>query len=120
MGRLEIVRMTLSYGADLKSTNRFGGTALIPACERGHVETAKALIQAGVDLNHVNNLGWTCLLEAVVLGNGGASHQQIIAQLIAAGANLNLPDGKGMTALALARQRGQLEIVKQLEAAGAR
>ena len=30
-GRLEILRMTLAAGADLKSTNRCGGTALIPA-----------------------------------------------------------------------------------------
>lgn len=33
--------MTLMHGADLKSTNRYGGTALIPAAERGHVETVR-------------------------------------------------------------------------------
>jgi ankyrin repeat protein len=31
-GHLEILRMTLSAGADLRSRDRFGGTALIPAC----------------------------------------------------------------------------------------
>lgn len=119
-GRLEIVRMTISYGADLKSTNRFGGTALIPACERGHVETAKVLIAAGVDVNHINRLGWTCLMEAVVLGNGGPEHQAIIRELIAAKADLNLPDKDGVTALAHARQRKQTEVVKLLQAAGAK
>lgn len=119
-GRLEIVRMTLSYGADLKSTNRYGGTALIPACERGHVETAKALIAAGVDVNHVNRLGWTCLMEAVVLADGGPRHQTIVSELIAAKADLNLPDAKGVTVLAHARARGQTEIVRLLQAGGAR
>ena len=119
-GRLEIVRMTLSYGADLKSTNRYGGTALIPACERGHVETALALIKAGVDVNHVNRLGWTCLVEAVVLSDGGPRHQAIIKALIEAGADLNLADKDGVTALAHARQRGQKAVAQLLQAAGAK
>lgn len=40
--------MTLAHGADLKSTNRYGGTALIPAAERGHVEPVRVLIEAGL------------------------------------------------------------------------
>lgn len=119
-GRLEIVRMTIAYGADLQSTNRYGGTALIPACERGHVATAMALMAAGVDVNHVNRLGWTCLMEAVVLSKGGPSHQAIIKALIERGADLNLPDNDGVTALAHARQRGQKAVVQLLQAAGAR
>lgn len=31
--------MTLSHGADLRSVNRFGGTALIPASEHGYIAT---------------------------------------------------------------------------------
>ena len=120
LGRTELVRMMLSYGANFKITNRFGGTALIPACERGHVETAQVLIAAGVDVNHVNRLGWTCLMEAVVLGRGGPEHQAIIRALIEARADLNLPDKDGVTALAHARQRNQAEVVKLLQAAGAR
>ncbi len=119
-GYLEILRMTLSRGADLKSTNRFGGTALIPACERGHVEVVKTLIEAGVDVNHVNNLGWTCLLEAILLSNGGEAHQQIVHDVIAAKADVNLADKDGVTPLAHARQRGQTAMVDILIAAGAR
>jgi ankyrin repeat protein len=40
-----------------KSINRYGGTALIPAAERGHVDTERTLIAAGIDMDHVNNLG---------------------------------------------------------------
>ena len=111
--------MTLAHGADLKSTNRYGGTALIPACERGHVDTVAVLIAAGVDLNHVNRLGWTCLMEAIVLSDGGAPHQQIVSQLIAAGADLNLPDSNGLSPLQQAQQRGQSAIAQLLRDAGA-
>ena len=47
-----------------KSTNRFGGTALIPASEHGHAATVRILIDAGVPMDHANELGWTALLEA--------------------------------------------------------
>jgi ankyrin repeat protein len=119
-GHLEILKLTLSHGADLKSTNRYGGTALIPASERGHVETVRTLIEAGVDVDHVNNLNWTALLEAVILGNGGPRHQQIVDLLVKAGADVNLADGNGVTPLQHARSAGYREIEKILSAAGAR
>ena len=31
-----------------------------------------------VDVDHVNRLGWTALLEAIVLGDGGQAHQQVV------------------------------------------
>lgn len=119
-GYREILVMTLAHGADLRSTNRYGGTALIPACERGHVEVVDILLRAGVDPNHINNLGWTGLLEAVILGDGGSRHQAIVRRLIEGGANVNLADGQGVTPLQHARQRGQNEIARLLEAAGAK
>lgn len=119
-GYREVLALTLAHGADLKSTNRYGGTALIPACERGHVEVVDMLLRAGVDPDHVNNLGWTGLLEAVILGDGGARHQAIVKRLIEAGADVNLADGKGVTPLRHARERGQAEVARLLEAAGAK
>jgi len=119
-GHLEILMMTLAHGADLKSTNRYGGTALIPAAERGHVETVRTLIEAGVDVDHVNNLGWTALLEAIILGEGGNAHRQIVDLLVKAGANVNLADRDGVTPLQHARQRGYKQIEAILVAASAR
>ena len=86
-GRNEILKMTLAAGADLKSTNRYGGTALIPAAHHGHVETVKILLATAIDKDHVNNLGWTALLEAVLLGDGGPAHTEIVRLLVEAGAN---------------------------------
>ncbi|OWT56835.1 ankyrin repeat domain-containing protein [Candidimonas nitroreducens] len=117
-GHLDILKMTLSHNADLQSTNRYGGTALIPAAERGHVETVQTLIEAGVAVDHVNNLGWTALLEAIILGNGGQRHQQIVDLLLKAGANPDLADREGVTPLQHARSRGYREIESALLAAG--
>ncbi|QRM30382.1 ankyrin repeat domain-containing protein [Microvirga sp. VF16] len=118
-GHLEILKMALAHGADLKSTNRYGGTALIPAAERGHVDTVRTLIEAGVDVDHVNNLGWTALLEAIILGDGGERHQQVVNLLVKAGADVNLADRDGVKPLQHARSRGYTEIEAVLIEAGA-
>jgi ankyrin repeat protein len=106
---------------DLSLRNRFGGSALIPACERGHVETIALLTKRSkINVDQVNNLGWTCLLEIVILGNGGPRHVAATKLVLAAGANINLADRDGVTPLAHARKRGQRDIVRLLEAAKAR
>ncbi|HIE5095638.1 ankyrin repeat domain-containing protein [Stenotrophomonas maltophilia] len=115
----EILAMALAHGADLHSTNRYGGTALIPAAERGHVATVRALLRAGVAVDHVNRLHWTALLEAILLGDGGARHQQIVRLLLEAGADPALADGNGVTPLAHARQRGYTAIESLLRQHGA-
>ena len=120
-GLLEILRLTIAAGADTKLTNRFGGTALIPAAERGPVAVvAELLNHTDVDVNHVNNLGWTALLEAIILGDGGPARTEVVRLLIAAGADVNLADSQGGTPLAHAQQRGYGEIIGLLEAVGAK
>lgn len=119
-GLLDIVRLANEAGADPALTNRFGGTALIPACERGHVDVVRYLLaESDVDVDHVNRLGWTGLLEAIVLSDGGPAHQEIVRLLLDAGADPDLADGDGVTPLAHARVRGFAEIVTLLEAADA-
>jgi ankyrin repeat protein len=105
-GRLAILEMTLAVGADLKSTNRYGGTALIPAAHHGHVETVRLLLKTRIDVNHINNLGWTALLEAVILGDGGPVHTEIVRLLLDHGADPHLADRGGVTPLGHARSRG--------------
>ncbi|WP_164273021.1 ankyrin repeat domain-containing protein [Stenotrophomonas sp. B1-1] len=115
----EILALTLAHGADLRSTNRYGGTALIPAAERGHVATVRMLLRAGVAVDHVNRLHWTALLEAILLGDGGPRHVQIVQLLLEAGADPHLADGDGVTPLAHARQRGYTAIETLLRQHGA-
>lgn len=120
-GLLEILKLTIEAGANTKLTNRFGGTALIPAAERGPVAVvAELLTRTDVEIDHVNNLGWTALLEAIILGDGGAERTEVVRLLIEAGADVNLADGQGVSPLTHARQRGYGEMIALLEAAGAK
>lgn len=107
LGRTEMLAAMLDAGTvDYARRNRYGGNALIPACERGHVETVRLLLsRSKIDVNHVNNLGWTALLEAVILGDGGPRHIEIVKLLLAAGADPNIADNDGVTPLRHARDR---------------
>ena len=69
-----------------------------------------------INVNHVNNLGWTALLEAVILGDGGPTHTEIVRELLSHGADRSLADKGGVTPLQHARQRGYREMVNLLEA----
>ena len=116
-GRTEILKMML-LTADLKSVNRYGGTALIPAAHYGHPDVVRVLLGTAIDKDHVNRLGWTALLEAVILGDGGPTHTEIVRLLVEAGANVNIADKEGVTPLRHARQRGFAGMVRILEARG--
>ncbi len=111
----DILTLTLAHGADVTSTNRYGGTALIPASEHGHVRTARILIDAGVPVNHVNNLNWTALHEAIVLGTGSADQVEVVRMLLTAGADPSIPDGDGVLPRDLAARRGLSAIVALLD-----
>lgn len=101
-------------------TSPYDGTALIAAAHLGHVEVVRTLIAAGAPLDHVNNLGWTALIESIVLGDGGKNHTATLEALVKAGANVNIADRSGATPLTLAKRRGYAEMVRILEAAGAK
>jgi uncharacterized protein len=117
----EMLKLALAAGGNPAAiTSPYEGTALIAAAHLGHAEIVKLLIAAGAPLNHVNNLGWTALLEAVILGNGGREHTATVAALVQAGAKLNLADRQGLTPLAHARAKGYAEMIRILEAAGAK
>ena len=75
----------------------------------------RALLETEIDVNHVNNLGWTALLEAVILGDGGEAHTEIVRMLLEAGADTSIADREGVTALEHARERGYAEMVRLLE-----
>ena len=117
----ETLRVLLSLGASARLvTSRYDGTALIAAAHLGHAGVVRQLIAAGAPLDHVNNLHWTAVIESIVLGDGGPRHQDTLKALVDARANLQLADRSGRTPLQLARERGYPQMVKMLEAAGAR
>ena len=115
------LRVLLGLGASAKlTTSRYDGTALIAAAHLGHDGVVKQLIAAGAPLDHVNNLHWTALIEAIVLGNGGPRHQEVVRALLAAGASTRLTDREGNTPLTLAKTRAYSAMVSLLTQAGAK
>ncbi len=115
-GQTELVQLFLNNGARFDIFNRYYGSALIPACERGHVETVRLLANTkDYPVNHINRLGWTGLMEAILLGDGSKKYQQVVQILKDAGAELDIPDHDGITPLQHARQRGFKEIVAILK-----
>ena len=80
----------------------------------------RLLLTTAIDVDHVNKLGWTALLEAVILGDGGPAHSEIVRLLLARGAQPNLADRDGVTPLRHAVNRKQAGVAQLLRAAGAR
>ena len=122
LGRTEILAAMLETGkVDYTIRNRYGGNALIPACERGHVDTVRLLLERSkIDVNHINNLGWTALLEAVILSDGGARHIEIVRMLLAAGAGPDVADKDGASPLQHARDRRYDALAALIRDAGGR
>ncbi|MBX9774467.1 MAG: ankyrin repeat domain-containing protein [Xanthobacteraceae bacterium] len=118
---IEMLTLVLEGGASARNiTSPYDGTALIAAAHLGHAEAVRILIAHKAPLDHVNRLGWTALHEAVVLGNGGANHVATVDELIKAGADPDIKDRQGQTALTYARQRRYQDMIKILEPARGR
>ncbi|MFG3259493.1 ankyrin repeat domain-containing protein [Streptomyces sp. NPDC048172] len=114
-GSAAMARALIPAKPDYDLTNRYGGTSLIPAGEHGHVGYVREVLRStDIKVNHVNRLGWTALLEAVILGDGGTDHQKVVALLLDAGADRDLADKDGVTALEHAERRGYGEIAQIL------
>lgn len=116
-GKTEILAYIIENAKpDHQVYNRYGGNALIPAAEKGHLPNVKLLLaDEKVDINHQNNFGYTALIEAVALTDGSKVYQQIVQELLVYNANKELRDDNGMTALDYAKDRGYTEMIELLE-----
>lgn len=118
---IEMLNIALQNGASARNvTTPADSTALITAAHLGHVEVVRILIAHKAPLDHVNARGWTALHEAVALGNGGPNHVATVEALVKAGADTDVKDRQGATALSYARQRRYDEMIKILAPATGR
>ena len=86
--------------------------ALLEAATDGHNEAVEFLLQLEtVNIDHTNEEGKTALMLAC---EGG--HEDIVHSLLSAGANVNLQDNNGWTALMRANEHNLISIIKTLEA----
>ena len=116
-GRTEILKVMLAHShPDQHVYNRYGGNALIPAAEKGHLDNVKLLLADGsVDINHQNNPGYTALIEAVALRDGSKVYVEIVRELLQNGADPSLRDKFGKTAKDYAKELGYQEILNEIQ-----
>jgi ankyrin repeat protein len=98
----------LSKGADPNIESVEGITPLQIAVGEGFAEVAKALLDAKADLDRTNSVGVNALMLASAKRNVA-----MVKFLLSKGADPNL-------AYQLAKGRGQADVVKILESAGAK
>jgi ankyrin repeat protein len=141
-GHIEVIKMLVEKGADVRVTTRGGKTPLHQASEKGHVEIAKLLLEKGADAMAADNDGWTPLhwasekgdieIVKLLLENGadvmvadndgwtplhkasGEGHVQIVKLLLEKGADVMVADNDGWTPLHWASEKGHVEVVKLL------
>ena len=105
-------------GADVDSLDQHGQTALMLAARAGHAEAVRALCRLGADLNHSAKYSLTAIMLGVING-----HLEVTRILAAAGADLTTrgsgaPGFAGRSALDLAHERGDAEVVAVLRGFG--
>jgi ankyrin repeat protein len=114
VGELGSMRALLDAGAE--STPGVLRNALVYAACCGDVTTGKALLELGAEIDAPAFQGYTALISAATAGYG-----EFVELLLWAGADLEIRDEEGLTALAWASKvdPGHSRIVAQLLRAGA-
>jgi len=103
-------------GADITSTSARGETALTAAVAHDRLDEFNWLLDSDgdIDLDATTRAGQTALAFAA-----GSSRSEMLARLIAAGANVDLADADGWTPLMIAVRRANPADVRRLIEAGA-
>ncbi len=109
-GRLEMVKLLLEHGADVRSRDKWNQAPLYDASRAGHLEVVKYLYKyAAADINATSTEGWTSLLSAANEG-----HLVVVKYLYEQGANINITADGVWTPLHVAASNGHLEVVEYL------
>ena len=111
---LHLLLTSRDLDLDIDLIDVYGETALMAALRAGHTDTVARLLALGADTDPQQESGrFTALIYASIL-----SDQEIIEQLLAAGADVNYRGGNGWNALGWAVVEGNVAAVEQLIAAG--
>lgn len=114
-GNGRVVEFLLQSGLDINSRTPQGWTPLFVAARDGQAKVAKWFIFKGADLNAQSNLGATALMMAVTQPfETEKARLDLLEYMLKRGADANLADKYGHTALYYAQQQGNEEVVKLL------
>ena len=108
------VEFLVEAGADLNVLDKFGNTALMLAAKAGGINSVKYLTErmSVSSLNQTNNKGETALMIAA--SDNSSEQTSCLKCLVEAGADMNVQDKDGYTALMCALESGNMESVKFL------
>ncbi len=122
-GNQRMLDMLLEAGADSTTIDASGKSAIVYAAARGYLEIVERLFEQSekIDVNarYGNNL--TALMWAAGHGNDVPAPDglAVVEYLLAKGADPDLTDNRGRSALHIAAERGHTSIVKRLVKVGA-
>ena len=114
-GDVEALDAQLAAGADPDARDEHGQTALMLAATAGHLAVVERLIEVGADLDVTAKSDLTATMLAVTNG-----HYDVARALARAGADLartgtGAPGFDGKTASALAIERGEFLLARELD-----
>jgi ankyrin repeat protein len=110
-GHAAVAEYLLDAGAAIDAKDSSGRTALMYASSGPFSETVGLLLERGAEVNAQGTLeGFTPLMTAAAEGLA-----DVVRVLLGAGADRNIKDVDGDTALTFARQNGHTEVVALLE-----
>jgi ankyrin repeat protein len=109
-GHEGLVDFLLNNGANACIKDKRGNTALMGAIFKGQVKIAFRLLKSECDVDQNNNANQTALMYATLFGR-----KQIAENLIAKGAKLEAQDANGNSAMSLAQDQFNQEMIALLE-----
>jgi uncharacterized protein len=121
MGSVPIIELLMEKGADPKTTDSTGKTAMVYAAGRGFSPVVRLLLDHGVDVNARYGNDLTALMWAAGHSDE-AGVQDVVAvmtMLLDGGAHIDDADNRGRTALMIAAELNHAEAVDLLIARGA-
>ena len=112
-GKLDVMRLFISRGADINRLNSNGESAIALAAWRGNLEAVKWLLERGARINAPAKK-WSALHYAVFAG-----HTEVADFLIDQGADINALSTNGSSVLMMAVYEGHKDLARKLIEKGA-
>ncbi|WP_434515599.1 ankyrin repeat domain-containing protein [Dechloromonas sp. ARDL1] len=112
-GKIELMRLFISRGADIDLLNSNGESALAMAAWRGQMAAVKWLLERGARINAPSRK-WSALHYAVFSG-----HAEVADYLIEQGADINAQSTNGSSVLMMAVYEGNQDLARKLIEKGA-
>lgn len=109
---LEMVRLLVEYGADIFHEDQYGRNYITTAAQEGCIEIIEFLTLKKVNINHQNDSGETPLMAVVRYKPDIIDG--IINDMVKLGANIDIQDKSGLTAIMIAVKNRSANLVRDL------